>query len=243
MKKILCLLASFVFVSCGVSADLQTQKLSSSGSHIQEFLILSELEGPLRQETVDKVIQRNSKTQHLEKPYTSSDEVVGPRMIVTKWTDGTHLITLNKTSQTQYELRIDGNSVLENKLCFGAVDGPILGVDNMNNMPLIKVRHSCSEESINGKEDIYYDGKLLSQELGVDQVYEAFIIHNQTGFIVQNNNKEYVLFNGQVSSPLYDAITVRACCMNPHYFGVEEDGVTFLAREEGKRKLVNIKLL
>lgn len=236
MKKILCVLASFIIVSCGTPSEIQ--KVIGSGYTLEEYVIPSNIEGPLRQDMVDAALQRTSKVTNTQVSYTHSFEAVGQRMIVDTWTDGAHVITL-----AGYELRIGKDLVLaKDKLCFGAVDGPVLGVENMNDMPLIKVRHSCSEGAINGKNDIYYDGKLLSQELQVDQVYEAFTIKNKIGYIVRKDDKAYILFNGQVSSPLYDAILVRGCCMNPYYFAMEEDRVSFLAIKEGKKILVSIKL-
>lgn len=179
----------------------------------------------------------------IQKPlYTYSFEATAPKSGVEKWTDGIHTVTYSHINPKN-ELRIDGSLVLENiPLCFGATSGEVLEVGNLINKPYIVVRHSCSEKAIDGTQDIYYEGRLMAQELQVDQVYEAFTIQNQVGYVVRKNNKSYVLYKDTVVSPLYDAIIVRACCMNPYYFSVDKTSVSFLAVEGREKKTVTLVL-
>ena len=173
----------------------------------------------------------------------------GRSNIIEEWKNVLHTVTSelkHGSSGTRFtQVSVDGVITLDesDSLCYGVNDGYLMDVRDKDAMPMLFMRHSCHLTEDTGFRDIFYNGALLSKELQVDEVLEAFQIQNHWGYVTRKGADYYVLYNNIIASPNYTSIQTEACCAMPSYYSTDENSVSFLARRDEQLLLVRIEPL
>ncbi len=161
------------------------------------------------------------------------------------WSYQNSIVGVVRTLDQGYELYING-VVQPVTPCYFQVDGPILAVDDFMGEPAVTFYRDCVfsdvVEEAHATTDILYKGELLTKKLNVDEVSEIFSVNSLTGYVVKKDGKEYILYDNEIVSPMYEAIITRSCCTSPSYFVVSSDSIEFLVRENGEKRIVKLSL-